>query len=291
MSYSRLREAIRHGSCDPWADSVVWGKSAPSPAPAPNYEGAATATAQGNRENSIAAQQGSMVNQYTPYGNLTYTPRGDSTQGNPQYSANYSLTPEAQHTLDSQMQLSSNMGDLANSASARTDAAYAQPMDMSSVQNVADQSYANQTARLDPQWKANDELQASNLANQGIMQGSEAYNNAMRTYGQSKNDAYTQARQQAINTMPTTYQLASSIREQPLNELNAIRTGAQVQNPNFQTQPAQQYTPGPDLLGAATAQNQYNMGLYNSQVGANNSATSGLFNLGSAGLGMFSFGA
>ncbi len=281
MNIAKLRESIRLGSSDPWADSVFW-KSAPSPPPAPDYSGAATATAAGNRENSIAAQQGSMVNQYTPYGNLTYSPRGDSANGNPQYSANYSLTPEAQQTLDSQLSLSNNMGNLANSAAGRTDAAYAQPFDMKSVQDIADKSYAAQTARLDPQWAAATQSNDAQLSNQGIVQGSEAYNNAKRTFDQGKNDAYSQARQNAISTMPTTYQLESSAREQPLNELNAIRTGAQVQNPQFQAQPSQSYTPGPDMLGAATAQNGYNMGVYNSGVGQSNSFNNGLFSLGAA---------
>ena len=277
MVASLFREALRLGCVAP--DGFCW-KSSPSAPPAPDYAGAATATAAGNKENTIAAQQGSMVNQFTPYGNITYSQGNDWSSGNPSYNANINLTPEAQQTLDSQLAMSQGLGDLGTSTLGRTEAAYAQPFDQSSVGKIADQSYADQTARLDPQWAANDKAQASQLANQGIMQGSEAYDNAMRTYNQAKNDAYTQARQAAISTMPQTYQLATSAREQPLNELNAIRTGAQIQNPQFTQTPQQQPVPGANYLGAAQAQGQWNQGLYNTQVGSANSFNNGLFGLG-----------
>lgn len=258
-------------------------KSAPSAPPAPDYAGAASATAAGNKENTIAAQQGSMVNQFTPYGNITYSQDGNwNGSNNPKYNANISLDPTAQKTLDSQLALSNNMGDLANSAAGRADQAYSQPFDTSSVKDIYDKAYGAQTARLDPQWQANSEAQDNKLANQGIMVGSHAYDDSMRTFNQAKNDAYTQAQQSAISNMPQTYQLATATREQPLNELNAIRTGAQIQNPQFSAQPQQQYTPGPDMLGAAGLQNQYNMGLYNSQVGSNNSMMTGLLTAGAS---------
>ncbi len=86
--------------------------------------------------------------------------------------------------------------------------------------------------------------------------------------------------------MPQTYQLASSIYQQPLNQLNAIRTGAQIQNPTFQPAGMQQTTPGANYLGASQAQSGYDQGLYNSQVGQNNAMMGGLFSLGSAAMGM-----
>lgn len=283
MNNSRLREALRLGSNDPWADSVYW-KSAPSAPPAPDYQGAANATAAGNKENLQYQTQANRYNQYTPYGNQTWTPGNPDTGAG--WSSSVNLDPTAKATLDSQLAASKNMGDLTNRYSADVNNQGA--FDSSSVQKIEDQSYANQTSRLDPQWKQNDEMQASKLANQGIVQGSEAYDNAMRTYGENKNDAYTQARQAAIATAPQTYQLAQSAYDQPLNRLNAIRTGAQIQNPQFQGTPGAGYTPGPDLLGAANGQNQYNMGLYNSGVGQANSFNSGLASLGGAAIMAFS---
>jgi hypothetical protein len=66
----------------------------------------------------------------------------------------------------------------------------------------------------------------------------------------------------------------------PLNTLSALRTGAQVQNPTFQNVPQQATTAGPDLLGAATATGNYNLGTYNAQQAANSNLTGGLLGLG-----------
>jgi hypothetical protein len=241
-------------------------KDSPSPPPAPDYKGAAEATAR--------SQMGS---QYTPYGSNVYTPDSNSPSG---YRSTINLDPKAQQTLDSQLNISQNLGNLTEQQLGRVNQQYGQPMDMNSVQQVADQSYADQTARLDPQWEQRKQQFDQQMANQGITAGGEAYDNASRDFGQQRNDAYTQARQQATANMPQTYQLANSVYNQPLNTLNAIRTGAQIQNPQFSQQPATNY------LGAAQGQGQYDQGLYNANVGQQNAMMSGLFSLGGAAMGV-----
>ena len=54
-------------------------------------------------------------------------------------------------------------------------------------------------SRLNPQIDQQEKATAQTLANQGIPQGSEAWNNAMRTQGQQENDLRTQAALQGIN--------------------------------------------------------------------------------------------
>ena len=240
-------------------------KDSPSPPPAPDYKGAAEAT-----------QKSQMTSQYTPYGSQVYSPDGSNPSG---YRSTISLAPQAQQTLDSQLNVSRNLGNLTEQQLGRVNDQYTQPMDMSSVQQVADQSYQDQTARLDPQWEMRKKQFDQQMANQGIVAGGEAYDNASRDFGQQRNDAYTQARQQATANMPQTYQLANSVYNQPLNTLNAIRTGAQIQNPQFSVQP------GANYMGAAQGQGQYEQGLYNAQVGQNNAMTGGLFGLGAAAIG------
>lgn len=259
-------------------------KSSPSPPPPPDYSAAAQATAAGNKENIQYQTNANRYAQYTPYGNQTWT-AGDPNTG-AGWASYINLDPTAKSTVDKQMGLSNQMADLTSKSMGAVNAQG--PMDLSSVDRVMQESYKNQTDRLDPQWKANDVAQDSKLANQGLQPGTEAYDNAMRSYGQSKNDAYTQARQSAIANMPQTYQLAQATYDQPLNRANALRTGAQVTNPQFQSTPGAGYTPGPDMLGAAQGENSYNMGLYNSQVGAANSANSGLMSAaGSIGSAVF----
>ena len=67
--------------------------------------------------------------------------------------------------------------------------------------------------------------------------------------------------------------LLSALQNQPLNMLNAVRTGSQVTNPSFVNSAQQATTIGADYLGAAQGQNQYNMGLYNSETARNNANT------------------
>lgn len=274
-----IRQFVRTG-CD--LRIIALWKSAPSPPPAPDYAGAASATAAGNKENTIAAQQGSMVNQVTPYGSLKYSedPTSRFSGGNPSYTANIDLTPAGQQILDQQNKLSTGLFSAQDNALGQVNKQG--PLDVNDMQKLADKTYANYTARLDPQWKQASEMKDTELRNQGLTPGTEAYDNAMRDFNQSKNDAYQQASQAAINTMPQTYQLAAAQYSQPLNQLNALRTGSQVTNPQFMNTPAQQAAPGANLLGAAQAAGAYNTGLYNSQVDTANSFNGGLMKLGGA---------
>lgn len=262
------------------------GKDSPPPPPAPDYAGAAQATAAGNAQAAQQAQQANLVNQVTPYGTLNYSqdPTSRFSSGNPSYTASINLNDTGNQLLQAGNQSALGLAGLQNSALANTQRTMSQPFSGSSVNDIADQSYAAQTSRLDPQWAAATGQEQTQLANQGLVPGGEAYDNAMRTFNQGKNDAYTQARQAAISTMPQTYQLASAAYNQPLNELNALRTGSQVTNPTFGNTPQQQTVPGANLLAATTQAGQYNQGLYNSQIGQQNSMTSGLFGLGGAAL-------
>ena len=258
-------------------------KDSPSPPPAPDYTGAATATAAGNLQAAQAAQQGNLINQNTPYGTLTYTqdPTSRFSTGNPSYTSDINLNQTGQQLLDYSNQSQLGLGALQTGATQNVADTMGKPFDLGSVQDTADASYKAQTARLDPQWSQNSEMNDAKLANQGIVPGTKAYDDQMRTFNQAKNDAYSQATQAAISTEPQTYQLAAAAYNQPLNELNALRTGSQVTNPTFNSAtPQQQTTAGPNYLGAAQATGQYNQGLYNAQVGQQNATTSGLFGLG-----------
>jgi hypothetical protein len=81
-------------------------------------------------------------------------------------------------------------------------------------------------------------------------------------------------RQQGINEL-------MAQRQNPLNELNALRTGSQVTNPTFGATP-QVNQAGVDVAGITN--NAYNnqLGLYNAQVGSNNSTMGMLGQLGGA---------
>jgi len=79
------------------------------------------------------------------------------------------------------------------------------------------------------------------------------------------------------------------LRQQPLNELNALRSGSQVTAPQFSGVP-QAAVGNTDIANLYNNQYQGQVANYNAQVGRNNAITGGLFGLGAAGLGMLGNG-
>jgi hypothetical protein len=79
------------------------------------------------------------------------------------------------------------------------------------------------------------------------------------------------------------------LRQQPLNELNALRSGSQVTAPQFSGVP-QAAVGNTDIANLYNNQYQGQLANYNAQIGRNNAITGGLFGLGAAGLGMLGSG-
>ena len=86
------------------------GKGGSAP-PAPDYTGAAQATAAGNKEAAMAAQAGNMINQYTPYGSVTYAQRGTSN-GVPLWEQVVKLSPEQQAAYNKDVAMNARLQDV-----------------------------------------------------------------------------------------------------------------------------------------------------------------------------------
>jgi hypothetical protein len=142
--------------------------------------------------------------------------------------------------------------------------------------------------RLQPQIAQGREALNVDLANRGIPVGSEAYKRAMMTQSQRENDLLAAATTQGFGTglaanQQGFNQLAYQ-RNEPINTLNAVRSGSQVQGPSFVNPAAQANTSGADLLGATQMGYNAQLGASNAQNAANNQMTQGLFSLGGAGM-------
>ena len=267
------------------------GKSASAP-PAPDYTAAAQATAAGNLDAARAATAANRVNQVTPYGSLNYNISGQDPYGNPTWTATQSLAPEQKQLLDIQNQLSIGTGQLGQKGLGYVENMISQPFDTSSLPTTgfnAGQSYQDAyMQRLAPQIAQGREALNVDLANRGIPVGSEAYKRAMMTQGQRENDLLAAATTQGFGTglaanQQGFNQLAYQ-RNEPINTLNAVRSGAQVQGPTFVNPAAQANTSGADLLGATQMGYNAQLGASNAQNAANNQMTQGLFSLGGAAL-------
>jgi hypothetical protein len=92
-----------------------------------------------------------------------------------------------------------------------------------------------------------------------------------------------------LNNQASNQQLAQNqaIQQNPLNILQALRTGAQLNTANLPavgvSQPGQLANwQGADFLGAAQAQNQFNQGQYNAQMASNAQLRSSVIGAGGA---------
>jgi hypothetical protein len=277
--------------------------------PAPDYTGAAQATAQGNKEAAIAAQEGNMINQYTPYGSVTYTQRGTSASGTPLWQQNVQLSPEQQAAYNKDVQMNAALQNVGIQGVGYVQSALDKPLSFQGMQELgtpgqiqqaaSDAAYQNAMRYVEPRLQRQQAALETQLANQGITRGSEAWNAAMQDanaqnqqiYEQAQNQAYLQgltgaqqAYQQGLGTRQQQISEAQTLRADPLNMLNAVRTGSQMQTSAMPqvgvSSPGQLATwSGPDLLGATTAQGQYNQGLYNAQQASSSNQMSGLMGL------------
>jgi hypothetical protein len=112
----------------------------------------------------------------------------------------------------------------------------------------------------------------------------------MNQFGQNRNDAMMQAALQGINldqaNRGAALQEQAYLQDRPLNLINALRTGAQVQNPQFQQFANQATTAGPDMLGAAQAGYGAQMDAYNADQAQSGGMLGGLFGIGMGLAGM-----
>jgi hypothetical protein len=251
---------------------ILYGIGKDEPPPPPDYTAAAQATAAGNLDAARVAAAANRVNQITPYGNLNYTQSGTDSYGNPMWTATQTLSPAQQKIVDQQAGLSSGLLNTAQSGLDYAGSLLAKPgIDMSKLPSTGfdpGQSYQDaMMKRLSPQIDRENQSFEQDMANKGIGAGTQAYNTAKTLLAQNQNDRLNQATVQGLNTGLTANQQAFAQQGynqmQPINVINALRTGSQVASPQYVNPAMQATTQGPDLLGAASNQ-------YNAQLGATN---------------------
>jgi hypothetical protein len=260
---------------------------APSAPAAPDYTGAAQATAQSNLDAARAATAANRVNQITPYGNLNYSITGQDPYGNPTWTATTSLSEIGQQLLNNQNQASLGLGSTINSALGRVQDVMGQGFNPNLPQvgiNPGENYQDAYMRRLAPQIEQGQEALDVKLANQGIPVGSEAYRRAQLAQGQRENDlrlgATTQGFGVGLQANENAYKQAMTNYNLPLNTLSALRSGAQVQNPSFVNSAQQATTGGADILGASQMGYNAQMGNFNAQQAAQQGLNSGLMGLG-----------
>jgi hypothetical protein len=381
----------------PALTNLVFGEP-PAPPPAPDYAGAAKAQGAANVETARASAKLSNPNVYSPYGTQLVSYDGDIPTIRQTLTPEAQRTLEAQQVLQGnlarlggtaytnafgalstpfsfggQVQTQFNQGGpLQNAPSAgQYGLARGGPnapnltsqLDLSNVAkmpvNAGTTAQEAIMRRLEPNLARQRTSTETQLINQGLRPGTEAYDNAARILGEQENDLrsqaalqglnldiganqqgftqavqggqfanaadlaefgarqqaqqaenqaiaqnygqgmtasqaqnaieaqrYNQARQSAeFGNTAQQQALAQALtqRQLPLNEISALMSGSQIQNPQFAAYQGQNIAP-PPIANATAQQGAYNQNLYNQQVGTYNTNVAGLYNLGGAGV-------
>lgn len=213
-----------------------------------------------------------------------------TTTPSDQWSSTITLDPRVQGLVDAELSTDKAMQGSINQGLNQVNQTFAGPAptaDAASRQRTEDALYGRQTSRLDPQYQQQEQQLRSDLMNRGIVEGSDAWNQQMDQFQRGKNDAYQQARDSSItgggNEEAQQLQMQLEARNNVLNALSSLRTGAQVQAPQFGQTPS-----GATVNPAPVAQSLYNnyqgaLGQYGANVASSN-ATMGA--LGTAGAGV-----
>ena len=228
-----------------------------------------------------------------------------------------SLSPQGQVRFDQEQRIVGQLGGLAEQGLGRVGEAIEKPFDMSGapdmVTSVGDYAMDRQRvedammARLNPQLERDEASLRQRLSNQGLTQTHEAYGADMDAFGRERNDARLAAimgagqeqsrlfSQGLANANLTNQGRQQGIQEQafmrglPLNEINALRSGSQVNMPQFQQYQGAGSIQPPQIQQAINTAYGQNLGNYNANQAQNASFTNGLMSLaGTAGMLAFS---
>ena len=222
------------------------GGYSPPPPPDP----VATAQAQGaaKKEAAIASQELNMINQISPYGNLSFDQTRTSAEGTPQYTATTTLSPSAQRQLDLTNQAGEKYGETATAQLNQVAGQLSDPVNYASLgqaptadlstlgqaptatfsgldaapvfneqtrqavrQSIQDREQPFQDRRLD-------QLR-TRLDTQGIAEGSKAYSRAMDDYNRGVADFSLGADIDALNQMSQLYGIEADQRGRATNEI------------------------------------------------------------------------
>jgi len=232
----------------------------------------------------------------TPWGSMTYQQTGtDPTTGAPIWSTNIGLNNNQQTALTAQQGNAANVNQnagsgLVNQINQNANTPLSQSMGDPAIQNAINSQFKAQTGLLQPTFGIQSEQLDTQLANQGLQPGTDAYNNAKNLLAQQQNNAYTQiannAQQTGLAQQNQMFGQNVTAQNNPLNQYLALNSGTQVQNPSFPTQNTSA-APATNVLGGYGL--AYGAGLNGSNyaTGAQNSMLNGLVGLGQVGSSLY----
>ena len=278
-------------------------KDSPSPPPAPDYAAQARTQGAANLQSTIAGSVLNRPDEITPYGTKRWTQAGTYTvpgaEGNaavdiPRFNSNIEFSPLGQERFNQEERITQNLGNVAESGIGRVGQSFGTPFDMSQIPNLpVSPDVAGREAitaalleRQAPQFERARQTKENDLLIQGHNRGGEAWNASQDDMNRGENDArlaaimaggQEQSRLYGLGTVgrERAIQEQSTLRNLPLNELNALRTGSQITNPTFSGNVPVGSPVAGNFAQAGQLQAQDANNRYNSGVASNNASTAG----------------
>lgn len=289
------------------------GGGAPSAPPAYNSSQANqdATTANDNTANDNTFRN--EVNQTTPYGSLNYSTTGGvyDYNGNwiPTTTATQTLSPTEQGIFDQTTGLQSQGLDLAKNVLGQVQSTVANPLNFDNApsvpgneNDVVNQAYDDLMSRFNTQQGISTAALDTQLRNQGVQPGTDAWNNAFRPLNEQQTDAQTQAELNATQLGGQQQTQALQLRNQVIGEDTALYNsplqtyatllglGGGVTNPSYTNTP--QTTQAPvDTSANDLAAYQGQLAAYQQQLQQQQATTGGLFGLGGSALGGLAYNA
>lgn len=253
----------------------------------PDPKETAAAQAGMNRDTAITQQQLNMVDQYNPWGSVTYEKTGEDgfydADGKwistPKYTQTTTLTPEQQAIFEQSQAAEQNLAGLANEQSAKLRQYLNEPFEYTN-QDAEKWAWDLASPRILQQQQQNEEALRTRLINAGLRPGTAAWDAEMTRLTNANTD---QLNQLALTGRQQAFAEALAQRNQPINEITALLSGSQVSNPaQMSGSTPQTGVAGVDYTGLVNQK-------YQADVANKQAMMGGLFGLGSALIGALPF--
>ena len=240
--------------------------------------------------------------------NMGSAPSREAFTGDGQWTLEQILSPNQQRLFDANESSQIRQSQLLDALSGRLSGSLDTPLDYSEIpalssgqynDTAADAVYGQATRYLDPQNQQQLQALEARLAEQGFVPGTPGYQRAMMNFQDTSARAYADARdraiaagtgfgqqQQQLDNRARSQAIAELLQKrlQPLNELNALRTGVQATPFGAAPQGGGGGVAGTDVMGAYNNLYQGQVGNYNANVGSENAFMQSLMGLGGAAL-------
>jgi hypothetical protein len=263
------------------------GKSAPEPTPPRETSAASTGT---NVSTAIANNIMGNVNTYGPDGKTIFSQNGEYSWTDPYTGESYTvpkfdqrttLTPQGQKIQGQQDATKLNLATLANNQSGFLNDYMAKPFSYTDGEHSKWALGLYDKLNKKNKYREMEDLRTQ-LANQGIKQGSDAYDRAIGTQLEARSNDRSRF---LLDSYGQGFGTAQATRNQPINEITALMSGSQVSQPQT---PGFQFNriPTTDNAGIIANYDNNKLQAWQAEQAMKGQLMGGLFSLGSSMIGM-----